>query len=168
MRAIAISVTIAAFVIGACGDGRLDDSGIVNDCKPEHDAPARMEGDTFTTEGGVEVVVAQGSFEANPAQAGDEVTVHYVGAVAGGEPFADTRAQDAPFTFTIDTEHAICGWVEGVVGMSPGEVRELTIPPELAYGDAGFGGIVPPGATIIFGIEMLNFGRPNATEEPTP
>ena len=56
------------------------------------------------------------------------------------------------------------GGVEVIVGMSPGEVRLLTIPPERAYGDAGFGELIPPGSVVVFEIERIEFVEP----EPTP
>lgn len=166
VTAIILAGVIASLLAVACGSGsKLDKNGIVKDCKPEQNAPARVAGDTFTTAGGVQVEVTKSPTQDNPAQAGDEITVDYTGEVLGQEPFGDTRDLGKPFTFTIDTDYAICGWVEGVVGMSTGEVRKLTIPPELAYGTGGFGQIVPPDATLVFEIERIE--PPAPTPQPT-
>ena len=60
-----------------------------------------------------------------------------------------------PFSFKLGAGLVIKGWDQGLVGMKVGEKRKLTIPPDLAYGDAGAGGVIPPGATLIFEVEML-------------
>jgi FKBP-type peptidyl-prolyl cis-trans isomerase FkpA len=166
-RLLAAAFLVAAATTAvACGsDDKLDENGIVNDCEPESNAPSRVAGDTFTTAGGVEVEVLQSPMADDPAQADDTITVDYSGAVLGEEPFGDTRTTGMPFTFEITTEGAICGWVEGVVGMSTGEVRKLTIPPELAYGALGFGDVVPPDATMVFEIERI-VPPENATPAP--
>lgn len=177
MKVILATLLTAAVIAVACGnDGfntmaieHAQEQGLVKNCKPESNAPARTEGETFITKGGVSVVVITEAPEANPAQANDEIAVHFTGSLADGTPFGDSREQlDGPFEFSIHTDDAICGFVEGVVGMSPGEVRELTIPPELAYGSsgspaipapdgsAGFPGI-PAHATVVFEIEMIEF-----------
>ena len=153
-------ILLAAALLAACSGDSLDENGITTNCRPEENAPARVAGDTFITDGGVDVQVTTSPFEPNPAQAGDSVTAHYTGTLEDGSQFDDSRERGAPFTFVIGTDNVICGWVEGVVGMSPGEVRVLTIPPELAYGTAGFGAIIPPDATLSFEIEMIEFGEP--------
>jgi len=162
----ALSALLALGIVAIACDGgiNVDERGLATECNPESNAPARAEGDTFITDSGVDVVVLAQAPESNRAQANDEIAVHFKGSLADGTQFGDSQEQlGEPFTFAINTEGVICGWVEGVVGMSPGEVRELTIPPELAYGNGGFGELIPADATVVFEIEMIGFAEPEPT-----
>lgn len=101
------------------------------------------------------------------AQPGDFVTVHYTGWLYDetapdrrGEKFDSSVDRDQKFQFTLGEGRVIRGWDEGVAGMLIGETRELTIPPEMGYGDRGAGGVIPPGATLVFEIELFNAEAP--------
>ena len=90
------------------------------------------------------------------AEAGQDVVVHYVGRLADGTQFDSSRARRDPFDFALGAGDVIKGWDEGLPGMKVGGKRRLTIPPELAYGDQGLAGIIPPRATLVFEVELLN------------
>lgn len=88
-------------------------------------------------------------------QPGDIVVMHYIGTLEDGTVFDDTRSFGQPFQFRLGIGGVIEGFDEGVATMREGGKRRLIIPPELAYGDKGFGGRIPPGATLIFEVELL-------------
>jgi FKBP-type peptidyl-prolyl cis-trans isomerase FkpA len=72
-----------------------------------------------------------------------------------GKQFDSSRTAGQPFRFPLGTGQVIKGWDQGVVGMKVGESRRLIIPADLAYGDGGAGGVIPPGATLVFDIELV-------------
>ena len=89
------------------------------------------------------------------AQAGDTAVVHYTGWLENGTKFDSSLDRGAPFDFVIGQGQVIKGWDEGVASMKVGGQRDLTIPPELAYGDRSVGDVIPPGATLIFEVELI-------------
>jgi FKBP-type peptidyl-prolyl cis-trans isomerase FkpA len=90
------------------------------------------------------------------ASAGDDIVVHYVGWLAEGRrQFDSSRARRDPLDFALGAGDVIKGWDEGISGMRVGGTRRLTIPPALAYGEHGCGGVIPPQATLVFEVELL-------------
>ena len=96
--------------------------------------------------------------EGTEATSGKQVTVHYVGTLTNGNKFDSSRDRGKGFSFALGRGQVIKGWDQGVAGMKIGGLRKLTIPPELAYGDGGFGSVIPPGSTLVFEVELLSVG----------
>jgi FKBP-type peptidyl-prolyl cis-trans isomerase FkpA len=101
--------------------------------------------------------------EGREAEAGFNVTVHYTGWLydpskpeGKGEKFDSSVDRREPFVFFLGGGQVIRGWDEGFAGMKVGGKRTLIIPPEMGYGARGAGGVIPPNATLIFDVELLD------------
>jgi len=119
---------------------------------------AQDEKKTVTTASGlkyIDIVVGKG---ASPT-AGKQVTVHYTGTLENGKKFDSSVDRKEPFTFIIGVGQVIPGWDEGVMSMKVGGKRKLIIPPNLGYGSHGAGGVIPPNATLLFDVELLDVAK---------
>ena len=120
--------------------------------KPEIDFPDGPPPEDLVV---TEITVGSGA----EAKAGDQVLVHYVGvAHSTGEEFDASYNRGAPLDFPLGAGRVIQGWDQGVVGMKVGGRRQLVIPPHLGYGDRGAGGVIKPGETLIFVVDLVAVG----------
>ena len=111
-------------------------------------------GEVMTLEGGLKVQDLKVG-EGQEAKAGDTIAVHYTGWLTDGTKFDSSLDRGQPFAFALGQGMVIQGWDMGVQGMRIGGKRRLEIPPQLGYGERGAGDIIPPGATLIFEVELL-------------
>ena len=122
--------------------------------RPNTNAPTKVTGDGMITPSGLQywdIKVGTGV----AAENGSHVKVHYTGWLTTGKKFDGSVGTSGPYEFTLGQGEVIKGWDEGVAGMKVGGKRQLRIPPELAYGEAGFKTIVPPNATLIFDVQLV-------------
>jgi peptidylprolyl isomerase len=113
---------------------------------------------TVTTASGlkyVDVIVGKG---ASPT-VGKQVKVHYTGTLENGKKFDSSVDRNEPFSFAIGVGQVIRGWDEGVMTMKVGGKRKLIIPSKLGYGARGAGGVIPPNATLLFDVELLDVSK---------
>ena len=140
-RTLRLTALLSVLLLGAC-----------------RQAPPYTGGDVGTLQR-IDVATGQGAV----AQAGDEVSVHYTGWLYDqhapdkrGQKFDSSRDRGQPFVFLLGAGRVIRGWDDGVAGMRVGGKRELRIPADLGYGKDGAGDVIPPGASLVFEVELLN------------
>ncbi|RNC68917.1 MAG: FKBP-type peptidyl-prolyl cis-trans isomerase [Desulfuromonadales bacterium] len=150
-KLLVLFLFIAGVAIAACSDKEQ--------AKPLATAkPAVAQGAAMTTPSGlsyVDLVVGTG-YAPVP---GKPVKVHYTGWLENGTKFDSSVDRNEPFVFTLGVGEVIPGWDEGVKSMKTGGKRRLIVPPQLGYGAAGAGGVIPPNATLIFEVELLDAGK---------
>lgn len=120
---------------------------------PLSDKIPAVSGSAKTTPSGLIIVEVQPG-NGKQAQPGKAVSVHYTGYLTDGTEF-DSSSGGEPITFMLGVGQVIPGWDEGIGGMQVGQKRRLIIPPQLAYGARGAGGVIPPNATLVFDVELM-------------
>ena len=105
------------------------------------------------TQGLVIEDVVEGTGDA--IQNGQVAVMHYTGTLEDGTKFDSSLDRNEPFQFTLGVGQVIAGWEKGILGMKVGGKRKLVISPEMGYGAAGAGGVIPPNATLLFDVELL-------------
>lgn len=113
------------------------------------------EAETITTASGLQITVIEVG-TGDTAEAGKTAVVHYTGWLLDGTKFDSSVDRGTPFEFPLGAGRVIKGWDEGVATMNIGGKVELIIPPGLAYGASGAGGVIPPNATLKFEVELLD------------
>ncbi|MBV7328068.1 FKBP-type peptidyl-prolyl cis-trans isomerase [Chloroflexi bacterium TSY] len=124
------------------------------------------EGESVVTESGLEIITIEKGTGPQP-EAGSIVVVHYTGTLEDGTKFDSSLDRNQPFQFALGQGQVIRGWDEGIARLHVGGKAKLVIPPELGYGERGAGNVIPPNATLIFEVELIDIleGSPaNPTE----
>jgi FKBP-type peptidyl-prolyl cis-trans isomerase FkpA len=142
---------LAVFVLAACGQQGAQD---VSDAVAANEDEEVM----ITELQIIDVVEGEGA----TASAGQMVVVHYTGwlyepgaAENKGDKFDSSLDRNDPFVFSLGAGQVIQGWDQGFAGMQVGGKRTLIIPPHMGYGEQGAGAVIPPGATLLFDVELL-------------
>jgi len=118
-------------------------------------APPTAKGETRTTKGGVKYeTLKEGT--GPELKSGQAATLHYVGSLEAGKVFDTTRKSNEPRKFRIGVDLLIKGWAEAIPGMKVGEIRKMIIPPSQGYGEEGKPPAIPPNATLIFEVELVD------------
>jgi FKBP-type peptidyl-prolyl cis-trans isomerase len=126
----------------------------VQTVRPNTKAPTKVTGEGFKTDSGLQywdIKIGLGPL----AKAGDHVKVHYTGWLTTGKKFDSSVDANQPYEFTLGQGEVIKGWDEGVAGMKVGGKRQLRIPPDLAYGEAGHPPQIPENSTLVFDVQLL-------------
>ena len=137
---IVVGAVVLAALVAACAQSQ---------------APAGGGGNEVTTASGLKYTDTKVGTGAE-AKAGQTAVVHYTGWLTDGKKFDSSKDRGQPFTFGLGGGQVIKGWDEGVQGMKVGGTRKLTIPSELGYGARGAGGVIPPNATLVFEVDLLD------------
>lgn len=147
-------LSLAPTVSAQDGGAKKDPPPAAGDDK-QTTGTVNLEGQTITTPSGLkytEVKIGTGA-EATVAK---RVYVHYTGTLENGKKFDSSLDRGQPFDFILGQGMVIAGWEEGIKGMKVGGKRKLVIPSKLGYGDKGAAGVIPPKATLIFDVELMD------------
>jgi FKBP-type peptidyl-prolyl cis-trans isomerase len=151
-RRLTIAGLIAAAVVVIVGMALVSTGG--DDEGASTAAPGECDESPQTLDSGV-VIEDMECGDGEEAERGDLLTVHYTGTLEDGTKFDSSLDRGRPFELRLGAGMVIPGWEEGLPGMRVGGTRQLTIPPELGYGEAGSPPDIPPNSTLVFEIELL-------------
>ncbi|MBD2296407.1 FKBP-type peptidyl-prolyl cis-trans isomerase [Anabaena sphaerica FACHB-251] len=173
MKGILLSVVfmlvcVVALVLAQVGDGKQDTAvaakltqtppaatTVIEEKNTVIVSNTMSDANVVTTTSGLKYIELEKGTGATP-QKGQTVVVHYTGTLEDGTKFDSSRDRKSPFSFKIGIGQVIKGWDEGLSSMKVGDRRQLIIPSELGYGSRGAGGVIPPNATLIFDVELLD------------
>jgi peptidylprolyl isomerase len=125
--------------------------------------PANAQGAAVRTASGLTYLITRHGQGRQPL-AGETVVVHYTGTLTDGVKFDSSRDRDEPIAFKLGAGKVIKGWDEGIAQLHLGDQAILVIPPQLGYGARGFGGVIPPDATLIFIVELVDAKETSLSE----
>src|SRR5579864_2322452 len=154
-----IAAAIIVLVLGSAAFAQRPTHEPTHPVRPNTNAPTKVTGDGVKTDSGLQYWdIKAGTGEV--ATDGSHVKVHYTGWLTTGKKFDSSVDANQPYEFTLGKGEVIKGWDEGVAGMKLGGKRQLRIPPELAYGEAGHPPQIPQNATLIFDVRLLAVSPP--------
>ena len=171
LKSAIVAVAFAAGV-SACGQqqGVEADAATNENASQGATAPAQQVGEMIDIAPGLTARILQTGY-GRAAAAGDYVDVHYTGWLYDeaaedkrGDKFDSSVDRGDRFNFLLGSGQVIKGWDQGIEGMLIGEKRELTLAPEMAYGERGAGNVIPPGATLVFEVELFGLEGPSDTQ----
>ena len=155
-RILICFLLLAATMIFACSQKETTSPDIKKSGDAQMDKGTPGQSDKMiTTPSGLQYEDIVPGSGASPS-AGKKVIVHYTGWLTDGKKFDSSVDRNEPFTFQIGAGQVIPGWDEGVMSMKIGGKRKLIIPSSLGYGAAGAGGVIPPNATLVFEVILLD------------
>ena len=133
--------------------------------KTEVNPNAARQPTAITTPSGLTYLITQRG-EGRQPKPGEFVLVHYTGLLTDGTVFDSSRNRGKPFGFSLGAGRVIKGWDEGVAQLRVGDRAMLIIPPQLGYGSRGAGGVIPPDATLIFVIDLVDVKEKEPSDNP--
>lgn len=157
-RTLVLSLALLMLFVAACGGGDDEEGGSSAGGGSEETAAGGSEEcptEPTTTDSGLQIKEIECG-DGEVAEEGDTLEVHYDGRLEDGTKFDSSRDRGQTFEFQVGAGQVIQGWDEGLIGMKIGGTRELTIPPELGYGEAGSPPAIPPNSTLIFEVELVD------------